>query len=620
MAKKVTESSKYKKLTHRDHVLLRGGMYMGSQSTEPNQMWVPKSLDLSDIKMVNRTVNYNAAFYKCFDEVISNASDHAIRTGGVKSIRITVTDDSVCVENDGPGIPVEMHPTEKIWTPELLFGHLLSGENYDDTVERDVSGQNGLGVKVTNIYSTKFTVELCDGKNLYYQEFSDNLAVIGKPKVSKSKKSYTKITYYPDFKRFGMTHIDEDTKLIFLKRCIDVHIYNISTKMYFNDNLVNIKSIQDYIQLHVDSESDLFVEKLKNNWVVGISKSTSDQFEQISIVNGTSTFRGGTHVNWISNNISKAITDSFGKKIKISWPDVKNKLFIFLICRVPNPSYDSQAKENLTNYISKDIHQDASISDLTLKKIMKSDIVKSILDAIAIKEQLELKKMQSNLSKVKVEKLIDANSKNRKDCSLFIFEGQSAGDSCRKHRDPQNQAIFYLRGKFINPKKSTAKEIIENKESSGLMTAIGLKLGSDVKKEDMRYGEILLAMDMDVDGDSIVGQIVNFFHMWPQLFEWGLVYRLITPLMVLIKGKTKVYIYSHHEFETFCKKNDISEYKVKYKKGLGSLQDMEYAELVNHPHKVRITLDDISEHKLNVWFGKNVDLRKNELINDDGEY
>jgi DNA topoisomerase-2 len=608
---------KYKKLTQREHVLKRGGMYFGSQTTEPKDMWIPDSLDVTNITITNKQVNYNAAFYKCFDEAISNASDHAIRTGKVKYIKIWVTDDSVCIENDGPGVPVQIHPEEKIWAPEMIFGHLLTGENYEDDEIRDISGQNGLGIKITNIYSKKFLLETADGKKTYYQEFLENLSIINKPKMSKSKASFTKVTYFPDFEKFGMKSIDDDTKLIFLKRCIDVAVYNLGIKVYFNDKLINIKSVNDYIKMHLKDTPDLFVEKLQNGWTIGITKSPSDQFEQISIVNGTSTFRGGTHVNWISNALSKSISESFGKKIKVTWPDVKNKLFIFLICRVPNPSYDSQSKECLTNYISKDIHQDSAVSENTLKKIMKSDIVQSILDAIALKEQMELKKMQNTMSKVKVEKLVDASSKNRKECQLFIFEGQSAGEAARDHRTAQNQAIFYLRGKFINATEKSFKDIMENKEASNLMSAIGLRLGERPKKEDIRYGEILINTDMDVDGDSIVGLLLNFFYMWPELFEWGLIYRCLTPLMVLYKGKEKHYIFSNKEFTDFCQKKDISQYRIKYKKGLGSLLDEEYAELVNNPKKMKITPDELSKEKLNVWFGNSADLRKNELLRNE---
>jgi DNA gyrase/topoisomerase IV subunit B len=149
------------------------------------------------------------------------------------------------------------------------------------------------------------------------------------------------------------------------------------------------------------------------------------------------------------------------------------------------------------------------------------------------------------------------------------------------------------------------------------MSAIGLRLGERPKKEDIRYGEILINTDMDVDGDSIVGLLLNFFYMWPELFEWGLIYRCLTPLMVLYKGKEKHYIFSNKEFTDFCQKKDISQYRIKYKKGLGSLLDEEYAELVNNPKKMKITPDELSKEKLNVWFGNSADLRKNELLRNE---
>ncbi len=503
-----------------------------------------------------------------------------------------------------------------MYNPELIFAHLLTGENYDDDQDRVVGGRNGLGAKLVNVFSKKFIIDCCDGKNKYKQIIKNNMYDIAKPTVrpvDKGTKQYTKIVYYPEVERFGLSEIDEDSTSLMLKRCLDVAVYNPKVRVIVNGKTLPVKSVKDFMKMHLEEDSEFFYEKLPGGWEVGIAKSTSDVFEQVSIVNGISTYRGGTHVSYITNQLAKDVTDKFGKKVNANWADVRNKMFMFLICKVPNPEFDTQTKENLTNYMSKEITGGHYVGDSTVKKIMKSEIVESILQEIELKEKARLKRLQKANQKIKVEKLVDANSKDRSDCQLFIFEGDSAENGARKFRDPQKQGMFKLKGKFVNTRKMSDKKIVENKEALNLMSAIGLTLGDIPEESDLRFNEILIACDADTDGDSITGLLINFFSKWKELFDMGKIYKCLTPLVAISKGKVKKYFYTTDEWNQYQKKNNISSWSVSYKKGLGALSDDEYRDMINNPKKVKIVWDDLAEEQLECWFGTDTEPRKREL-------
>lgn len=619
MAKKNT-SSKYVKLSQIEHVLVRPDTYVGSINIEEKDMYVIEDTTLKDINVIKKTINYNPAFVKLFDEAIVNASDQSIRTMGsknpVKIIKINIDKEKISIENDGESIPIEIHPEEQVYNAELIFSNLLTGQNFDDTEERTVGGKNGMGVKLVNIFSTKFIVDTCDGKKKYKQIVKNNMQSIGTPTVKdvdKGTKSYTKITYYPDVERFGLKEIDEDSISLMIKRCLDIAVYNPKVRVIVNGKTIPVKSVKDYMQMHLPEGEEFFYEKLENGWEVGIAKSQTEQFEQVSLVNGINTYRGGTHINYTSLQVAKDVTEKFKRGTNATWADVKNRLFMFLISAIPNPEFDTQTKESLTKRLTTDIHKNAKVGDSTIKKIMKSDIVASILREMEIREMARLKRQQKANAKVKVEKLVDANNKDRSDCQLFIFEGESAESGARKFRDPKTQGMFKLKGKFANTRKMTPKKMVETEEVAGLMSSLGLTLNESVKESDLRFNEILITTDMDTDGDSIVGLLLNFFSQWKELFDMNKIYRCVTPLNVITKGKQKKYFYTQKEWDTWVSKNSLTGWTTSYKKGLGSLEDEEYKEMIQNPRKILIEWDDLSEEFLECWFGNDTEPRKKQL-------
>lgn len=476
MQKKIGE--KYQKLTHREHVLHRPDMYIGSTNTEDKDLFICNTIDTNNIKIIKQTVKYNSGFIKIFDEILTNASDHSIRTGEVKYIKVNVYEDHIIIENNGPGIPVDIHKKEKVYIPELLFGNLLTSENYDDSEERLTGGRNGIGATLTNIYSKLFEIETSDGKKIYNQKFIKNLSRIYKPKLRKCSKNYTKITFYPDFEKFDIEKIDDEIQSILLKRTIDIASYNPKVKVYYNNKLIPIKNFKDYINMFLD-ENDFIYEKINDFWEIGISTSYDEVFMNNSMVNGISTLNGGSHVNYVINKLSNIIKDHIlkhNKGLRIKPMDIKNQLFLFLNYKIVNPTFENQTKETLTSKIVNGFE----FSDLFVKKLLKSKIIENITDRILSKTQTQLQKDLNKKSKsIRIPKLNDATAAGTHEsnkCLLFLTEGD-----CLQ----EDTEITVIRdNKKINIKIKDIKlndAVITHNNNIGYINNISKKINKSVK-------------------------------------------------------------------------------------------------------------------------------------------
>jgi len=605
---------KYKKLDDISHILMRPGMYCGSIKPHTSNRWV-----FNDGKFVQSELTFNPAFLKIFDEILVNSVDESKREGTkLKTIKVSVKDDIITIWDDG-GIDVVIHSEYNEWIPEMLFSSLKAGSNFQDDEKRVTAGLNGVGSVLTNVFSKQFTVTTCDGQNEFSQVFSNNMRERSNPVIKKSKKHHTEISYVADFERFGLTGIDDSHFKMIQKRVMDIAGCNPQLKVYFNEELISIKSFEDYVKYYNDS---FFFESNKDkSWSIAVAP-TNDGYHQISFVNSTDTYDGGTHVDYILNQIISEMREFFQKKYKVDVKpsEIKNHLSIFINSTIVNPSFSSQTKEKLITEI-KDFGYTYEVSDKLIKSILKSEIVNSILDWVKQKKNAEdsklARELNKNLSKIKVEKLIDAKAKDRWKCSINIFEGDSAAAAFRKYRDTQTMGSFSLKGKFINVSEITTQKLTQNEEAVNLMAAIGLKLGQEPDLKSLRYGRILILSDADVDGNSISALLINFFNKyWPQLFERGMVYKVETPIVVSInkKSKKKLLFYSQTEYNDWSKDNDLKLWDIKYKKGLAALVDDEYFEIINNPKLTKIEKDELSDEYLEIWFGKNSELRKNQIL------
>ena len=606
---------KYKVLNHIDHILLRPQTYLGSNKPHTGNKWI-----FSEEKMIKEEITYVPSFLKIFDEIIINSVDESKRNPQLNKIEVTIDKESGLISvKDSGGIPVVVHKDHGKYVPEVIFGNLMSGSNYDDTEDRIGAGTNGYGSKLTNVFSKVFTVTTCDGTNVFTQTFTDNMRNREDPQVKKSTKNFTQISFLPDYEKFGLVCLDDEHFKLIQKRVVDIAGCNPNIKIYFNGVEIKIKTFEDYVKYY---KSDYFFEINKDkSWSIAVAP-TNDGYHQISFVNSTDTYDGGTHVDYILNQIISEMREFFQKKYKVDVKpsEIKNHLSIFINSTIVNPSFSSQTKEKLITEI-KDFGYTYEVSDKLIKSILKSEIVNSILDWVKQKKNAEdsklARELNKNLSKIKVEKLIDAKAKDRWKCSINIFEGDSAAAAFRKYRDTQTMGSFSLKGKFINVSEITTQKLTQNEEAVNLMAAIGLKLNQEPDLKSLRYGRILILSDADVDGNSISALLINFFNKyWPQLFERGMVYKVETPIVVSInkKSKKKLLFYSQTEYNDWSKDNDLKLWDIKYKKGLAALVDDEYFEIINNPKLTKIEKDELSDEYLEIWFGKNSELRKNQIL------
>ena len=610
----MTSQKVYKKLTDIEHVLHRPDMYIGALKNTKDYLYLQNEKTIA-----KELVNWNPAFYKIYDELVSNSVDESKRNPKLTEIKVVMNHEKITVEDNG-GIEIKKLPDYKnVYLPEFIFSFLRTSSNYDDTEKRKLIGTNGIGAKSTNIFSKLFIVTTSDKKSTYYQEFKKNLSRKTKPIIKRNptKKSFTKITYYPDIERFGLQEFGDTHRKIFKKRLIDLAATHPKLKFYFNDELIQIKSFKDYCLLHnVDSTEFIFDEN--DDWQIGFTYS-DDGFSQVSIVNGINTFDGGHHVDYITDQVIHFLRPLLLKKYKLDIKpnEIKNNLFIFISCNIINNKFSGQTKEKLKTE-AKEFGTSYEIPSRVLNKIANSEIVKRIVDSkrqkLELTEKAELRKLSKKVAKVKTPNLIDCSSKIRRNCSINVYEGFSASNGAIKYRDPKTQAIFLLKGKILNTYKLTPAKILASKELAALIASLGLSI-TNPSILNLRYGKINLVTDMDVDGSHICSLLINFLaSYWIDLFKQGRIYRVVTPLVIAQKGKNRYAFYSEEEYDEFFKNKNFRLYNIEYKKGLGALSDDDYKEMMRKPRLQKITYNDVYNESLDNWLGNDANKRKELLL------
>lgn len=587
-----TIEERYQKLTQAEHCLKRPGMYVGSTSRQLEDMWV---FDNATKRMVKKTVEYTPAFLKIFDEVLTNATDHAARDSTVDKIKVDLDRElgQITVMNTGQGIPVVMHKDHNVYVPELIFGHMLSGSNYDDTQTRTGAGTNGLGSKLSALFSQRFHVETVDSERglKFVQEYTDNMSKRSKPKITKtSVKSYTKITFIPDYARFHMKNLDDDAVGLLAKRvydCIACTQPNVS--IFFNGEKLKGKGLVDYIKYYFDEEKGVKVYAESSVGRIGNTELVWEyavvpweKFEQVSFVNGNSTYQGGRHVDHIMNQITaklKTFLESKKKLKDVKTSMIKDRFFLFLRATVVNPSFSSQTKEYLTTQV-RDFGCRIEVSDALISKLQKSQIVDEIIDMYKLREAHELsKKTDGNKkSRVIIPKLEDAlwaGTYRSEQCTLVLTEGDSAKTFAMWGRSivgSEKMGIFPLKGKVINVRDASVQQLLNNEEINNIKQILGLKQGKEYKDtKELRYGKLMILTDADHDGSHIKGLIINMFHYWwPSLLKMNFVQAMRTPIVKAIKGQRELEFFSQRDYEIWKETGNTNGYQIKYYKGLGT--------------------------------------------------
>lgn len=640
---KATIEKIYQKKSQLEHILLRPDTYIGSVEKVRENMWI---YDFDQKKMIQKEIEYVPGLYKIFDEILVNAADNKQRDPKMDCIKIDITpeNNTISIYNNGKGIPVVMHKDEKMFVPTMIFGHLLTSSNYNDEEAKVTGGRNGYGAKLCNIFSTKFIVETAskEYKQHFKQTWGNNMSKASEPKVKDfSGEDFTKVTFCPDLEKFKMTELDDDIVSLLSRRAFDVAASTKGVKVFLNGTKLPVKNFKDYVDLYVkdiseDSQYKVCYEADNQRWEIALTVSDTG-FKQMSFVNSIATTKGGRHVEYIVDMITKQLLDILKKKnkggINIKPFQVKNYMWLFVNCLIVNPTFDSQTKENMTLQV-KSFGSKCNLSEKFIQQVTKCGIVEQVLSWAKFKAQNDLQKKNSGkkVGKLKgVPKLEDANEAGRKNalkCTLILTEGDSAKSLAVSGLGVIGRdyyGVFPLRGKVLNVREATHKQILENQEINNLIKILGLqykkKYNTEEDMKTLRYGKLMIMTDQDQDGSHIKGLLINFIHHnWPELLRQNFLEEFITPIVKARKKDQELSFFSLPEFEEWRKNTpNAHTYDIKYYKGLGTSTSKEAKEYFTNitRHRIRFRYDGQKDDDNIVlaFSKKHVDHRKEWLTN-----
>lgn len=609
----------YKRKNLREHIYDKPEMYIGAIETSEEETWIYRNGEI-----IEETIKFNQGIYKLFDEIISNAVDQHVRTADKISKGIALTpvtkievlfnvDGSISVCNNGTGIDV-VALADGTYVPSMIFGQLLSSGNYDKDEKRITTGQYGLGAKLTNIFSTKFIIETVDHvrKLLFRQEFANNMKDAGEPSITKyTKLPYTKITYFPDYARFGIISPEKmDSWAVLTRRVYDFTFYlDKSCNIFLNSEKIKCKTFEDYVNLYIGNNkrdvkryftSISSSDDNPNPWEICVTLSPSEEPMQVSFINGCFTDLGGKHVDYLTNLLVKRLIETVKLKkdaVPVKPEHVKKYIWIFIKGTIQNPSFDTQSKRRLTTLYS-NFGTRLEFSDEFIKKVSELGIIEKAQKLTNFKtgQALSKKTNGKKIKKIYDPKLLDceyAGTSNSVKAVLIFTEGDSAagffkeGRSGLTEEEKKCYACFPLKGKILNTQKATSLKISNNAEITKIKKLIGLidgkKYDSESIAKELRYGKVMFLTDADTDGDHIKGLCMSFIYTgWPELIDLEYICSFPTPLIKIWKKLSNdddepdqnkvISFFSEAEFSAWTLANPTisSSYVHKWYKGLAT--------------------------------------------------
>ena len=658
-------AKKYQKKSQLEHIKDLPDTYIGSTIKETASIWNLEKLDSGEgsddgkdnsedgntMHIINKEFEYVPGLRSIIEEILVNAFDNMNRVNQknavegkrlkkVSYIKVGVnrSKGEISIENDGEGIDVVMHPTEKIYVPEMIFGNLLTSGNYNKEEEKITGGKNGYGAKLTNIFSTYFKVETVDRhrKLKYTQVYRDNMSMKDEPIIETYKDApFTKITFIPDYKRFSLSGMSAELELLIKKRAVDMFACSRGQlDIYFNNEKVKLKTFTDYMKLYLEPDYPTVSCKPNDRWEIGACMSPNFQFQQVSFTNGICTQRGGKHVDYIVKQITKRIAEYINKKKKSDVKEsfIKDNLMVFVNATIVNPAFDSQTKDTLTT-LPKNFGSECLVPDAFIEKLAESGIMERALALSEFRDNQVLKKTDGVKKQriLNIPKLIDAHyagTKKGDQCTLILTEGDSAkamavaGISVIPNGHDL-YGVYPLRGKLLNVNDKEDLVIAKNKEICDIKNILALKEDKEYKDVgELRYGRIMLMTDSDVDGSHIKGLVINFLSKWPSLMKLtGFMTSLLTPIVKVWKKGAKNGKLTGTSFYTLSAYNDWvashnggKGYEIKYYKGLGSSTPQEGKEYFKEFKIVTYNWDDEATKNVHMAFSKDMaDNRKTWL-------
>lgn len=634
----------YKTLEDVEHVLKEPGMYVGELDCIKTSRWI---LNNQYDKFCVKELSHVPGLEKIFDEVLVNACDQVVdNPDKVTQIRVNINPDKniISVANDGPGFSIYYNEDLKIWSVEQALTKLRTSGRFDQD-KKITGGKHGYGAKLTIIFSQKFKIETvdCNTQRKYTQTYFNNRTKIGKPTITENYTGpgYTKITFIPDFTKFDeIDNLDDNIVKLFEKRVYDIAgVTPKSVKVYLNSKRIPINNFIDYAKMYVDSEnSGVVCEKFNDRWTVCIAENDYDTFMHVSFVNGINTYQGGTHINYITNQLVRKVRESLSKRkdkdkfSNLTPAMIKRNIFLFVNCKIEGAGFNSQTKEQLQTQFRK-FGSTCELTDTFLKKVLvKTDLLNKINKYVNVKQDLALAKATKGIRKrnVNVPKLDDANwagTAKSSECVLMLVEGDSAKQFAVNGFTVigrNKYGVFPLRGKLLNVRDATKDQLRKNKEIINIAKILGLEFGKKYQDtSSLRYRYLLIVTDADVDGLHIKGLIINFIdYFWPELGRKvnNFIKVFVTPIIKCSKGKNIKEFMSSSEYDSWkdsLSPDELRRWKIKYYKGLGTWTPPEIRNLFKRINTLIQSISNTGENDtkiINTTFNKKFADARKELV------
>ena len=563
-------------------------------------------------------------------EIVDNSIDEAL-AGHCNEIKICINEDgSIRVEDNGRGMPVDIHPKQKIPAVEVIHSILHAGGKFDENGGYKVSGGlHGVGASVVNALSSRMEVKIKRNGNLYKQEYSRGKTMTKLEIIGTSTKTGSITEFMPDDQIFDDIEFDYDTlnyrfrEMAFLNKGLKIQLEDKRKGREKTNTYCYEGGIKEFIKYQNKNKEKLhediiFFDKKLDNSQVEVAIQYTDRYSEtlLSYANNINTTEGGYHLSGFKSALTRVIND-YAKKAKLIGEndnsllgeDVREGVTAIISVKLTNPQFEGQTKTKLGNSFIRGVVETAVnenvyaflIEHPKQAKIIIEKCIKSARVREAAKKARDLTRRKTALDSLALPgKLSDCSEKNPKLSEIFLVEGDSAGGSARQGRDRNRQAVLPLRGKILNVEKARLDKILSSEEIKNMITAFGCGIGDDFELDKLRYHKIIIMTDADVDGAHIRTLLLTFFYRYMMpLVEAGHVYAAQPPLYKVKKGKKEYYTYSENEQKKLMKslteqggKSDIQRYK-----GLGEMDYNQLWETTMDYDKrtlIQITVEDAS--------------------------
>ena len=588
-------------------------------------------------------------------EIVDNSVDEAL-AGYCTTIKVTINkDNSITVEDDGRGMPVDKHPKLKIPAVEVIHTVLHAGGKFGGGGYKVSGGLHGVGASVVNALSTHMEVEIRRNGKIYKQCYERGKTVTPLEVIGDSKKTGSKTSFWPDPEIFETTIFDFDT---LEHRLREMAFLNKGIKIIFKDEREGKKrsetyhyegGIKEFVKFQNQNKDAIhpdiiYFEVVRDTCEVENPKQYTESYNELVLgyANNINTTDGGTHIVGFKSALTRIFND-YGKKAKIlkendtlSGEDVREGLTAIVSVKLAEPQFEGQTKAKLGNPDMRGFVETTTNENLTAfleenpaqAKIILEKCIKAARAREAARKARDLTRRKGALDSFSLPgKLADCSDKDPSQCEIFLVEGDSAGGSAKDGRDRKRQAILPLRGKILNVEKARLDRILNSDEIKNMITAFGCGIGDDFNVEKLRYHKIIIMTDADVDGAHIRTLLLTFFYRYMRpLIEGGFVYAAQPPLYQVKKGKDVYYTYGEDEQTELMKslegkagKADIQRYK-----GLGEMDaEQLWDTTMDYEHRtlIQITIEDsaAADQTFSTLMGDKVPPRK-KFIEDNAHY